>query len=129
MAMKRIIQALGVANPPLYATQRQAFEVYTSLFTLAPEEAALYQRLLLDGTIQGRYVGMDRVEDACETDPDRLNERFLKYARSTAAAAARRGLAFSSGPTAPRWDPPSSPRPLRSRRATRRALADGIDWD
>ena len=92
MSMKRSLRALGIANPPLYTTQREAFEAYTSLFTLAPEEAALYQRLLLDGTIHGRYVGLDRVEDACEANPDRLNERFLKYARSTAAAAARQAL-------------------------------------
>ncbi len=93
MTTNRIIRAVGIANPPLYATQQQALEVYTTLFKLMPEETALYRRLLLDGTIQGRYVGMDRVEDACETDPDRLNERFLKYARQTAAAAATRALA------------------------------------
>ena len=88
-----MIRSLGIANPPLYKTQQQAFDFYTSHFNLAPEESALYRRLLLDGSIQGRYVGLDRVEDACETDPDRLNERFLKYARSTATAAAVRALA------------------------------------
>lgn len=93
MNTERTIRSLGTANPPLYATQQQAFEVYTSLFKLDPEEEALYRRLLLDGSIAGRYVGMDRVEDACETNPDRLNERFLKFARSTAVAAANRALA------------------------------------
>ena len=92
MTMKRMIRALGIANPPLYVTQQQAFEFYTTHFKLEREEEALYRRLLLDGTIQGRYVGLDRVEDACETDPDRLNERFLKYARLIATAAAKRAL-------------------------------------
>ena len=92
MNTERTIRSLGTANPPLYATQQQAFEFYTTHFKLEREEEALYRRLLLDGTIQGRYVGLDRVEDACETDPDRLNERFLKYARLIATAAAKRAL-------------------------------------
>ena len=93
MANKPIIRSLGLANPPLYVTQQRAFDVYTSLFHLAPEETALYRRLMLEGPIQGRYVGLDKEEDACETDPDRLNDRFLKYARLTAAVAAHRALA------------------------------------
>ena len=93
MNVKPIIRALGTANPPFYATQQQAFEVYTSHFDLGAEEKDLYRRLLLDGSIQGRYIGIDKVGDVCETDPDRLNERFLKYARSTATAAANRALA------------------------------------
>jgi len=91
--MKSIIRGLGTATPPLYVTQAEAYAFYASRFSLAPEEDALYRRLLLDGPVRGRYVGMDRTEDACETDPDRLNARFLTYARRTAAAAASRALA------------------------------------
>lgn len=90
--MTPIIRALGTANPPLYTTQRDAFEFFRTHFNLDPEEEKLYRRLLLEGPIRGRYVGMDTTEGACETDPDRLNARFLKYARQTAAAAATKGL-------------------------------------
>jgi len=90
--MTPTIRALGTANPPLYTTQRDAFEFFRTHFNLDPEEEKLYRRLLLEGPIRGRYVGMDTTEDACETDPDRLNARFLKYARQTAAAAATKGL-------------------------------------
>lgn len=90
--MYPIIRALGTANPPLYTTQREAFDFFRTHFTLEPGEEALYRRLLLEGPIRGRYVGMDTREDACETDPDRLNARFLKYARQTAAAAATQAL-------------------------------------
>ncbi len=90
--MEPTIRALGVANPPLYTTQREAFDFFTSHFDLASDEKELYRRLLVDGPIRGRYVGMDSTEDACETDPDRLNARFLKYARNTAVAAAARAL-------------------------------------
>lgn len=90
--MNPIIRALGTANPPLYTTQREAFDFFRTHFNLDPEEEKLYRQLLLEGPIRGRYVGIDREEDACETDPDRLNARFLKYARQTAAAAATKGL-------------------------------------
>ena len=90
--MKPIIRALSTANPPLYTTQRDAFEFFRTHFNLEPNEEKLYRRLLLESPIRGRYVGMDSTEDACETDPDRLNARFLKYARGTAAAAATKAL-------------------------------------
>ncbi len=85
--------SLATANPPLYVPQDEAFAFYRTHFPLAPEEEALYRRLLLGGPVRGRYVGMDRKTDACETDPDRLNERFVRYARSTAAQAATAALA------------------------------------
>ena len=91
--MKPTICALATANPPLYVTQQEAFAFYSSRFHLGAEELALYRRLLLEGPTQGRYIGMDQVDDACETHPDKLNERFLKYACLTAATAARKALA------------------------------------
>jgi len=90
--LKPIIRALGIANPPLHTTQRQVFDFFRTHFNLDSEEEKLYRRLLLQSPIRGRYVGMDKIEDACETDPDRLNARFLRYARQTAVAAATRGL-------------------------------------
>jgi len=87
-----IIRVPATANPPLYVTQQEAYEFYISHFKLNPEEQALYRKLLLDGPIQGRYLGMDCTEDACETDPDKLHSRFLKYARQTGAKAARKAM-------------------------------------
>ena len=87
------IRGLGTATPPLYVSQAEAYAFYASHFSLAPEEDALYRRLLLEGPVRGRFVGMDRTEDACETDPDQLNARFLFYARRTASAAAAKALA------------------------------------
>jgi alkylresorcinol/alkylpyrone synthase len=87
------IQALATANPPFYTTQKEAYEFYAAHFKLEPETDKLYRRLLLEGPIRGRFIGIDQVEDACETDPDLLNARFLKFARATAATAARKALA------------------------------------
>ena len=91
--MKTILRGLGTATAPLYTTQEEAYEFFTRHCPLKPAEQALYRRILLDGKIKGRYLGMDTVLDALETDPDRLQARFLKFGRSTAVAAARRALA------------------------------------
>ncbi len=87
-----VLRSLATANPPLYVTQQQAYELYTRLFRLGPEEEAFYRRLLLGDTIKGRFIGMDSTEEAIEADPDALNARFLLHARRTAAAAARDAL-------------------------------------
>ncbi len=92
--MKSItLRGLGTATPPFYATQEEAYEYFFTHFSLEPAERDLYRRILLDGKIKGRYLGMDAREDVLETDPDRLLARFLKFGRSTAVAAARRALA------------------------------------
>jgi alkylresorcinol/alkylpyrone synthase len=91
--VKTILRGLGTATPPLYATQEEAYEFFTKHFTLKPAEQDLYRRILLDGKIKGRYLGMDAKTDALETDPDRLLARFLKFGRATAVAAACRALA------------------------------------
>ncbi len=91
--MKTILRGLGTAVPPLYATQEEAYAFFAANFNLKPAELELYRRILLDGKIKGRYLGMDATTDALETDPDRLLARFLKFGRSTAVAAARRAMA------------------------------------
>lgn len=91
--MKIILRGLGTANPPLHVTQEEAYEFIAARFDLKPAELDLYRRILLDGKIKSRYLGMDAKADSLETDPDRLLARFLKFGRATAVAAARRALA------------------------------------
>ncbi|PKO17031.1 3-oxoacyl-ACP synthase [candidate division BRC1 bacterium HGW-BRC1-1] len=88
-----IMRGLGTAVPPLYATQAEAFEFFDAHFTLTESERSLYKRILLDGQIKGRHLGMDAKADVLETNPDRLLARYEKYARSTATQAARAALA------------------------------------
>jgi len=82
----------ATANPPFYVTQREVYEFYSSHFSLTPDEQALYRKLLIDGPIEGRYFGLDCAEEACETNPDKLNVRFAKYSRLTGAIAARQAM-------------------------------------
>src|ERR1035437_2136300 len=98
--MKIILKGLGTANPSLYATQEEAYGFFTTQFTLKPAQQDLYRRILLDSKIKGRYLGIDAETDALETDPDRRLARFLKFARTTAVAAARRALAEAGVETA-----------------------------
>ena len=91
--MKIVLRGLGTANPPLHVTQAEAWEFIAARFDLKPAERDLYRRILLDGKIAGRYLGMDAKTDSLETDPDRLLARFLRFGRATGAAAARRALA------------------------------------
>jgi len=90
--MNIVVTGVGTANPPLYVTQEEAYDFFSTQFILKPEEHALYRRILLDGKIRGRYVGMDDTAEALETDPDRLLARFLKFGRATAVTAALRAL-------------------------------------
>jgi alkylresorcinol/alkylpyrone synthase len=76
----------------MYVTQRQVFDFCDSHFDLEPEERELYRRILLDGHIHGRYVSLDAHEEALETDPDRLNARFLKFGTRIASDAARQAM-------------------------------------
>ena len=90
--MKTILRGLGTATPPLYITQEDAYNSLSTQFTLRPAELKLYRRILLDGKIKGRYLGMDSTADISDMDMDRLIARFLKFGRSTAVAAARKAL-------------------------------------
>ncbi len=91
--MKFILRGLGTATPPLYVTQEEAYNCLSTQFTLNPAELSLYRRILLDGKIKGRFLGMESIADAHDMDPDRLLARFLAFGRTTAVAAARRALA------------------------------------
>ncbi len=70
--MKIILRGLGTATPPLHVTQEEAYEFIAARFDLKPAERDLYRRILLDGKIKGRYLGMDAKTDSLEIDPDRL---------------------------------------------------------
>jgi len=86
------LQSIATANPPLYVTQQQALQFYTRHFEPSAATCELYRKILSGGGIDGRYVGIDAIEDAAQQDPDLLAARFLKVARQLAAAAADKAL-------------------------------------
>ncbi|MCK5686685.1 type III polyketide synthase [bacterium] len=86
------LNSLATANPSWYVPQKEAYEHYNTMFKLADEERDLYKRLLLDSSIDGRYIGMDNIEQVTETNPDELNKRYLKYGRQICEKAIRLAL-------------------------------------
>lgn len=90
--MKTVLRALGTANPPRYVTQEEAFAVYRAHFDLGPAEERLYERVLINGQIRGRYVAIDDDAEVCEASPDRLVERFRVHGCRIACEAARRAM-------------------------------------
>lgn len=90
--MHAAIQGLAVANPPTYIRQQEAFAFFDKHLHLAGEERELYRRLLVEGPIRGRHIGVDRYEESCELSPGKLTERFQKFATLIAVAAARKAL-------------------------------------
>ncbi len=90
--MNARLTALATANPRRYATQTEVYHALTSYFSLDPEERSLYERLLLEGPIRGRYVAVDRDEEICCDDPDKLTQRFVEHARIIGAEAARAAM-------------------------------------
>lgn len=90
--MNATLTALATANPRRYATQCETYHALTSYFPLASDERALYERLLLEGPIRGRYVAIEKDEEICCEDPDKLTQRFVKYGRAIAAEAGRTAM-------------------------------------
>ncbi len=90
--MKTILRSVATANPALYVTREQAFETFVSRFTLQDREKELYRRILLEGPIKGRYVGMHSTAEATEDDQDRLISRFQHFGLQIAVEASRKAL-------------------------------------
>jgi alkylresorcinol/alkylpyrone synthase len=76
----------------MYVTQEEAFEFYDTHFELQDEERALYEKVLLEGPIDGRYIGAERKAQMCEEEQDLLIARFLRFGRMIAVEAAREAL-------------------------------------
>lgn len=90
--MKTVIQAIATANPARYVLQEDALEFYRKYFNFAPKELEFYRRILLEGPIHGRYMGLDSDREAVEYDPDLLVERFCRVGVRVASQAARKAM-------------------------------------
>lgn len=91
--LKTVIRSLATASPALYLTQEEALEVIERRFRLAPEERELYRKILKNGSIQGRYFGMNSPEEALEEDQDALVARFRHFGHELASRAGQQALA------------------------------------
>jgi len=90
-----VLQTVKSANPDLYVRQEDAFGLFDTLFSFEYAERELYRKILLNGQIRGRHIALDSPEDITNQDQDQLIGRFLRFGRTTAAAAAARALETS----------------------------------
>ena len=87
------LTGLGTPNSDMCITQQQALELMERTLKMTDEERDLYQRLLTDSPIKQRYLGVDRIEEALDTNPELLIDRYLKHGRYIAAKAVHKALA------------------------------------
>ncbi len=91
--MGTIIRSLATANPARYVTGREAYDFLTGHFALGAPQRDLYRRLLIDGPIRGRYMGLEYDEQVCLMSADEQLDRFQKQALAMATRAAAEALA------------------------------------
>jgi alkylresorcinol/alkylpyrone synthase len=91
-AVPRLV-SLGTALPPLRLTQQQALDFVLSRFPIGREATrALYRRVMAQPSIETRHFALDGIEDVLETDHDRINARFQKWAVRLSAQSLSRAL-------------------------------------
>jgi len=87
------ILSIGTANPDLYLTQQDVYDFYRSHDLIPEGQKALYDRLLLDSPIKGRYFGLDDPIEIINETPDSQIRRYSHQATKTASQACRSAIA------------------------------------
>lgn len=82
-----IISGIGTACPELYMKQEEVLAFYKKHDLMPANQRALYEDLLVDGPIQGRYFGMNRPTDVIDEGTDAKNQRYLTQGRKLAGEA------------------------------------------
>lgn len=91
--MTTTIRSLTTANPTRYVTGLEAYEFLVTHFPTTVDERELYRRLLLEGPIRGRYMGVDCDEQFCQVSSDQQLARFQKFGAALASRAAQDAIA------------------------------------
>lgn len=86
------ISAIGTACPDIYMRQRDVLAFYREHDLMPANQRALYEALLLDGPVQGRYFGLNEPADVINESVDAKSERYTKQARKLATEASKSAL-------------------------------------
>ena len=90
--MNSTVHGLVTANPSRYVPQTEALAFFTSRRALEPREREIYEKVLAEGPIQGRYVAVDHDQFDHDLTQDELIAQFQRQGRALAAAAGGRAL-------------------------------------
>jgi predicted naringenin-chalcone synthase len=92
MTIARIL-AVGTSNPNLRMSQSEVHRFYKEHDLMPQGQRDLYERLLLAGQIEGRYLGLDSPEQILDEDQTAQIERFTLQGRAIGSAACRNAMA------------------------------------
>jgi alkylresorcinol/alkylpyrone synthase len=94
--MYPVLKSLGLAVPEHYMSQKEAYDFFCSHYHLQPQEKNLYQKVLLDGAIKGRYIAVEHFNLDTPLNQDGLIAQFTSNGRRLALDAAKNALASAA---------------------------------
>lgn len=76
------LYALSTGNPRRYVKGREAYHYFKKNWRPLPTQDALYQKVLIEGPIKGRHIGVEHDKLAALPDQDMLIAQFTDQART-----------------------------------------------
>lgn len=86
------MRSLETVNPERYIEGPQAYGYFKHAWNVSGEQDDLYQKILLEGPIRGRYIAVDHDKLAQLPDQDTLIEQFTAQAKKLISGAAVKAL-------------------------------------
>ncbi|MBV9080313.1 MAG: 3-oxoacyl-ACP synthase, partial [Elusimicrobia bacterium] len=93
VAQAPLIAGVGLASPALQVSQADVLDFVVRRFGLSPAAEVLYRRTLGNAAIDTRHFAMASLDEALETDPDRVVARFQRAGTELSVEALRLALA------------------------------------
>lgn len=93
--MKTILYSLETSSPSRYVRPEEAYAFFRERFADGNGKEALYRKVLLEGPVRGRHVGISHDDYEHTLCQDELIERFAEAGSRLAAEAGQKALAAS----------------------------------
>ena len=87
--MNSTVHGVATANPSRYVPQAEALGFFTNGRALEPRERAIYEKVLAEGPIQGRYVAVEHDQFDHDLTQDELIAQFQCQGRALEACDLR----------------------------------------
>jgi predicted naringenin-chalcone synthase len=84
------ISGLGTCLPPLRLSQEESLAFILSHFNVKEPTKVLYKRVFQNKAVRHRHFALEKIEEVLETDHDKINARFEKWAADLSSTALQR---------------------------------------
>ncbi len=88
-----VVAGLGRAVPPRRMTQQESLEYILANFKIREGTKTLYKKVLGNAAIETRHFCLEPVDEILETDHERINARFERWAVKLSAESLQEALA------------------------------------